>query len=378
MVSALVVLAHAYLITPVMNASHPRLLSPYPLGNLSLKNRIVMAPMTRSRAIGYLPNALMVDYYQDRADAGLIITEGTAPSPNGLGYPRIPGVYTEEQMTGWKAVTDAVHANGGLIFVQLMHTGRIAHPLNMPQGADVVGPSPIAATVTRMYTDQQAMQPLPVPKEIPTDEIGATIAEFVHSAQTAIQAGFDGVEIHGANGYLLHQFLSPAANQRTDAYGGSYENRNRFTLEVTQAVTDAIGRERVGIRLSPFNTFNDMAVDEQEKEQYTALAAGLKAIGVVYVHLISAGIPADALASIQQAFGGTLILNGGYTADKAEADLAAGKGDLVAFGSSFIANPDLVTRIESGAELNKPDPTTFYTPGAKGYTDYPRLETTPA
>ena len=219
MVSALVGLAYAQLITLVMNASHPRLLSPYTLGNLSLKNRIVMAPMTRSRAIGYLPNALMVDYYRDRADAGLIITEGTAPSPNGLGYPRIPGVYSEEQMTGWKAVTDAVHANGGLIFVQLMHTGRIAHPLNMPDGAEVVGPSPIAATVTRMYTDQQAMQPLPVPKAIPVDEIGATIAEFVHSAQTAIRAGFDGVEIHGANGYLLHQFLSPAANQRTDGYG---------------------------------------------------------------------------------------------------------------------------------------------------------------
>ena len=361
-----------------MNASHSRLLSPYTLGNLSLKNRIVMAPMTRSRAIGYLPNALMVDYYRDRADAGLIITEGTAPSPNGLGYARIPGVYNQEQMSGWKAVTEAVHANGGLIFVQLMHTGRIAHPLNMPEGANVVGPSPIAATVTRMYTDQQAMQPLPVPRAIATDEIGAIIAEFVNSAQTAIQAGFDGVEIHGANGYLLHQFLSPAANQRTDAYGGPYENRNRFTLEVAQAVADAIGREQVGIRLSPFNTFNDMVVDAQETEQYTALAAGLKSIGVVYVHLISAGIPADALTGMQDAFGGTIILNGGYTADKAEADLAAGKGDLVAFGSSFIANPDLVTRIETGAALNKPDPTTFYTPGAKGYTDYHRLETNPA
>ncbi len=357
-----------------MDSSHPRLLSPYTLGNLSLKNRIVMAPMTRSRAIGYLPNALMVAYYRDRAEAGLIITEGTAPSPNGLGYPRIPGVYTEEQTKGWQAVTDAVHANGGRIFVQLMHTGRIAHPLNMPEGANVVGPSPIAATVTRMYTDQQAMQPLPVPKPITSDEIGATIAEFVHSAQTAIQAGFDGVEIHGANGYLLHQFLSPAANQRTDAYGGAYQNRNRFALEVTQAVADAIGRERVGIRLSPFNTFNDMAVDAQEKEQYAALAAGLKAIGVVYVHLISAGIPADALTAMHDAFGGTLILNGGYTADKAETDLNAGQGDLIAFGSSFIANPDLVERIKTGAELNKPDPTTFYTPGAKGYIDYPKLE----
>ena len=259
-----------------------------------------------------------------------------------------------------------------------MHTGRIAHPLNMPEGADVVGPSPIAATVTRMYTDQQAMQPLPIPRAIATDEIPATIAEFVHSAQAAIQAGFDGVEIHGANGYLLHQFLSPAANQRTDAYGGSYENRNRFTLDVAQAVADAIGRERVGIRLSPYNKFNDMAVDAQEQDQYTILAAGLKAIGVVYVHLISSGIPADALDAIRDAFGGPIMLNGGYTADRAEADLAACKGDLIAFGSSFIANPDLVTRIEIGAELNKPDPTTFYTPSAKGYTDYPKLEITPA
>lgn len=221
------------------------------------------------------------------------------------------------------------------------------------------------------------MQPLPVPSAITTDEIPATIAEFVHSARMAIKAGFDGVEIHGANGYLLHQFMSPAANQRTDAYGGGYENRNRFALEVTQAVADAIGRERVGIRLSPFNTFNDMAVDAQEKEQYTALAAGLKAIGVVYVHLISGGIPADALTAIRESFGGTLILNGGYTADKAEADLNAEKGDLIAFGSAFIANPDLVERIKTGAALNKPDPTTFYTPGAKGYTDYPRLEAVP-
>ena len=361
-----------------MDSSHPRLLGPYTLGNLLLKNRIVMAPMTRSRAIGYLPNALMVDYYRSRADAGLIITEGTAPSPNGLGYPRIPGLYTDEQIDGWKAVTDAVHDNGGLIFVQLMHTGRIAHPLNMPEGAEVVGPSPIAATVTRMYTDQQAMQPLPVPKEIAPDEIPATVAEFVHSAKTAIAAGFDGVEIHGANGYLLHQFLSPAANHRTDAYGESYENRNRFALEVTQAVTDAIGRERVGIRLSPFNTFNDMAVDGQEKEQYTALAAGLKAIGVVYIHLISAGIPPDALTAIRGSFGGPLILNGGYTADKAETDLNRGQGDLIAFGSSFIANPDLVERIKTKAEWNKPDPTSFYTPGAKGYIDYPKLEASPA
>ncbi|GAB3641330.1 alkene reductase [Spirosoma arcticum] len=306
----------------------------------------------------------------------MIITEGTAPSPNGLGYPRIPGIYTDEQRSGWKAVTDAVHARDGVVFSKVMHKGRIAHPLNMPDGAEVVGPSPIAATVTRMYTDQQAMQPLPVPREIALDEIPATIAEFVLSAQTAIAAGFDGVEIHGANGYLLQQFLSPAANQRTDDYGGSYENRNRFPLEVVQAVADAIGRERVGIRLSPFNTFNDMAVDAQEKEQYNALAVGLKAIGIVYVHLISSSLPADARVAIRKAFGGTLILNGGYTADKAETDLNAGQGDLVAFGSPFIANPDLVERIKTGATLNKPDPTTFYTPGDKGYTDYPVLEST--
>lgn len=348
------------------------LFSPYTLGNIQLKNRVVMAPMTRSRAIGNVPNELMVKYYADRATAGLIITEGTAPGPDGLGYARIPGLYSKEQIAGWKAVTDAVHAKGGKIFVQLMHTGRIGHGLNLPEGGKVIGPSPIAAA-GEMWTDTQGMQPMPVPHELPTENIGDLIAEYVNSAKAAIEAGFDGVEIHAANGYLPTQFLNPGANQRTDKYGGSHENRNRFVLELVDAMAAAIGKDKLGIRLSPFNKYNDTTPDENEAAQYLLLAQGLGQAGIVYMHLLTFAMPAELVDEMHKAFGGTLILNAGYTAARAEADLSAGRGELVSFGNPFIANPDLVYRMQTGAELATADQATFYTPGEHGYNDYPAL-----
>ena len=352
------------------------LFSPYTLGNIVLKNRIVMAPMTRSRAIGNVPNDLMVTFYSQRAAAGLLITEGTSPSANGLGYARIPGLYNAAQIAGWKKVTDAVHAKGGKIFVQLMHTGRITHPLNLPDAAKVVAPSAIAAANTPMYTDAKGMQPLPVPEAITTEGLKETLQEFVHSAKSAIEAGFDGVELHSANGYLLEQFLNPVTNQRTDNYGGTPENRNRFVLEVAAAVAAAIGKDKLGIRVSPFGAFNEIVWDETTEAQFTLLAKGLKDIGIVYMHIVdhsSLGapvVPQSVKEAIRKNFGGTIILSGGYHAERAEAELAAGKGELVAFGRSFISNPDLVKRFESGEALADPDMNTFYTPGEKGYTDY--------
>ena len=355
-----------------MNQEHNKLFSAYKVGSVELKNRIVMAPMTRARAIGNVPNDIMATYYAQRASAGLIITEGVAPSPNGLGYSRIPGIYSEAQITGWKAVTKAVHENGGKIFVQLMHTGRIGHPGNLPEGAKIVAPSAIAAA-GQMWTDSQGMQDQPVPEAIKTEEIPNLIAEYVHSAKAAIEAGFDGVELHGANGYMLTQFLSPGSNQRTDNYGGNHENRNRLVLEVTEAVATAIGKDKVGIRLSPYNKFNDITPDENESAQYLALTEGLKKLGIAYVHLLTFAMPATLIDEMHQAFGGTLILNGGYTADRAEADLEAGKCELISFGNGFISNPDLPERLKTGAELTPADQATFYTPGEKGYTDYAAL-----
>jgi len=331
-----------------------------------------MAPMTRSRAIGNIPNELMAKYYSDRASAGLLITEGASPSPNGLGYSRIPGMYSPEQIKGWKVVTDAVHENGGHIFIQLMHTGRIAHPLNIPEGAIMVAPSAIAAP-GKMWTDSAGMQEHPVPNEIPEAGIPAIIQEFVHSAKAAMEAGFDGVEIHAANGYLPMQFLNPGSNQRTDNYGGNYENRNRFVLELAEAMAHAIGKEKVGIRLSPFNKFNGLSVDENESAQYIALAEGLKKLGLVYLHLMRFTLPAGFADQMHEAFGGPLMMNGGFNAETAEAELEAGKCEMISIGRAFISNPDLVHRMQTGAELATPDESSFYTPGEKGYTDYKTL-----
>ncbi|HAT33244.1 MAG TPA: alkene reductase [Janthinobacterium sp.] len=355
------------------------LLSPFALGDIQLQNRMVMAPMTRNRAIDNIPTELMAQYYAQRACAGLIVTEGTSPSPNGLGYPRIPGIFSPQQVEGWTHVNNGVRAGGAKIFIQFMHCGRIGHPLNLPAGARLLAPSAIAAA-GEMYTDSQGMQPQPVPEAMSEADIEATIKEFVYAAQNAIEAGFDGVELHGANGYLLEQFIRPSSNQRGDNYGGSIENRARFVLEVVDAVAEAIGKYRVGIRLSPFGVFNDMPLYEDMEADYTYLARQLNARGVLYVHLVdhsamgAPAVPDSMKATFRSQFKGALILSGGYDAKRAESDLAAERCDLIAVGRPFLANPDLVGRWERGAPENQPDPATFYVAGAKGYTDYPALD----
>lgn len=355
------------------------LFSPHKVGKLHLNNRFVMAPMTRSRAINNIPNALMATYYGQRASAGLIITEGTAPSPNGIGYARIPGIYSKDQIKGWKLVTDAVHQKGGKIFLQLMHTGRVSHPLNMPKGSQVLAPSAIPPS-SPMWTDAEGMKALPTPKAMDAADIDTAIQEHKTAAENAIDAGFDGVELHGANGYLIEQFLNPAANQRKDKYGGSSENRNRFLLETAEKVAEAIGPDKLGIRISPYSTFNDMAVYENIDTAYQHLASSINTLGVAYLHLANNSAPENAanfmslLQKIRKAYHGTLILTGGFTAEKAEQALAEGRADLVAFGRPFIANPDLPFRIEKSLSLQDFDPDTLYTGNEKGYIDYPSIE----
>jgi N-ethylmaleimide reductase len=348
------------------------------LGSLPLQNRLVMAPLTRNRATGNIPNALMVQYYAQRASAGLIITEGTSPSPNGLGYPRIPGIFSSAQIEGWKHITDAVHPKGAKLFMQLMHTGRIGHSLNLPAGARVLAPSAVAAP-GEIYTDAKGMQPHPVPQAMSEADIQTAIAEYVQAAKNAITAGLDGIELHSANGYLLEQFIRPNTNLRTDRYGGSIENRARFVLEVADAVIAAIGKDKVGIRLSPFGVFNDMPLYDAMEADYTYLAQQLNARELVYIHLVDHSpmgappVPDSIKAIFRNTFKRSLILSGGYDAARAEHDLAAGKCDLIAVGRAFLANPDLVARWKTGAAENMPDMATFYTSGAEGYIDYPAL-----
>lgn len=354
-----------------------KLLSSYKLGSIELKNRMVMAPMTRSRAIGNIPNNLMAKYYQQRSDAGLLITEGVAPSPNGVGYARIPGIYNKEQVEGWKLVTKAVHDKGGKIFVQLMHTGRVSHPDNMEDGTQVLAPSAVALS-GEMYTDQNGMQAYPTPKEMTIKEIEKTQNEYVNAAKNAIEAGFDGVELHGANGYLIDQFINTASNKRIDNYGGSIENRSRFAKEVAKKVSEAIGAERTSIRLSPYGAFNDMEDFDGLEDTFEYLATELGKLNLVYIHLVdhsSMGAPEVSESvknKIRKAFGKTVISSGGFSdKQKAEEIIRDGKGDLIAFGRPFLANPDLVYRLKNDLPLNQPDFDTFYTPGEKGYTDYP-------
>ena len=348
------------------------------LGSMTLKNRMVLAPMTRSRALGNVPNAIMALYYAQRAGGGLLITEGTGPSPNGTGYPRIPGIFNAAQIAGWKAVTEAVHAKGSRIVMQLMHTGRVGHPNNLPAGGALVAPSALAAP-GKMYTDSEGEQPLPVPREMTEADITAAIAEFVTAAKNAIEAGFDGVELHGANGYLIEQFLNPATNHRTDGWGGTWERRNRFALEVATAVAAAIGGNRVGIRLSPHSVNQGMAEYPEIEAQYAALARGLGERGLLYVHLVDhsgMGAPKpkpETFAAIRREFKGPIILCGAFDLAKANEALGTGHAHLIAFGRSYLANPDLPARLQQGAALNPPDFSTLYTPGEKGYLDYPVL-----
>lgn len=359
-----------------------KLFSAYRLGTDTLQNRTVMSPMTRCRAIDNLANSIIAEYYTQRAGAGLIVTEGVSPSPNGLGYARIPGLYTAQQADSWKPVTAGVHAAGGRIFVQLMHTGRVSHQANMPAGAEVVAPAAVPFA-GMMWTDEQGELPCTEPRAMTTKEVEATIREYATAAKFAIDAGFDGVELHGANGYLIDQFINPVTNKRDDAFGGNPDNRNRFAIDVATAVVEAIGAERTGIRLSPHGVFNDMADFDGMTEQYADLATALGNLGLAYIHLVdhsAMGAPQPSPATIEAirnnfraAGSGAIILSGGYDRERAETDLQSGAADLIAFGRPYISNPDLVEMMRNGATLTDPDDSTFYTPGEAGYTDYPRF-----
>ncbi len=357
-----------------------KLFSEYDLGNITLKNRLVMAPMTRARATGNVPNELVAEYYAQRSGAGLIITEGTSPSANGLGYARIPGIFNKEQIEGWKLVTKAVHEKGSKIFIQLMHTGRVSHVDNLPEGSEVLSPSdkPMSG---EMYTDAKGNQPYTHPRKMTVDDIKNTVKEHIEAAKNAVEAGFDGVELHGANGYLIEQFINPNVNDRTDNYGGTHENRSRFLLELAQGVSEAIGKDKVGLRLSPYGAFNDTGEFDGIEEAYKYIIGEMSGLGIAYIHLVdhsSMGapqVPAAIKEMVRDTFEGTLILSGGYDVIRAEDDLNANKGDLVAFGRPFIANPNLVEAFQKeDVELAQPDFDTFYTPGAKGYTDYPDIQ----
>ncbi len=350
------------------------LFSPIKLGACQLPNRIVMAPLTRMRAPENIPTELMVAYYRQRASAGLIISEATPISPQGIGYPAIPCIYTDQQIAGWQHVTEAVHAENGRIFLQLWHVGRISHP-DFHQGGLPVAPSAIAAkgyAVTPM-----GMQPFVQPRALATEEIPGIVGHYRKAAENALAAGFDGVEIHGANGYLLDQFLRDGTNQRTDNYGGSIENRCRLILEVAEAVIAACGAGRVGIRLSPSGTFNDMG-DSNPEALFTYLLNQLSGLNLAYLHIVDAlegdirhGAKVVGLAALRKAYQGNLIVCGGYGYARAEHAIAENLADAVAFGQLYIANPDLVERFKANAPLNTPDPATFYGGDETGYTDYP-------
>jgi N-ethylmaleimide reductase len=357
--------------------------APYTIGPLRLKNRIVMAPLTRSRAEdGNLPSKMAAEYYSQRAGAGLIITEATQAGAGGQGYISTPGIHSPEQVAAWRKVTDAVHQKGGLIFVQLWHVGRISHP-DFRNGEPPVAPSAIAPRGVQTYT-AQGLKDIPVPRALEKDEIRGIVEEFRTAAANAKTAGFDGVEVHGANGYLLDQFLEDGTNQRTDEYGGSMENRARLLFEVIDAVGQVWGRDLVGVRLSPGGTFNDMC-DCHPTETFSFVAKRLASMKLAYLHLIEpSGAPGEHPAPDLSArffrpiFPGTLIVAGGYTLERANAVLKAGLADLIAFGQPFLANPDLVERLRRGAPLNAPNPATYYGGGAEGYIDYPTLEKAPA
>lgn len=342
------------------------------VGRYQLPNRLVMAPMTRSRAqADGVPGELAAQYYAERASVGLIITEGTQPSADGQGYLTTPGIYTEAQVAGWRKVTDAVHANGGHIFIQLMHAGRMSHPDNTPHHRQGVAPSAIAPG-TGMFT-MKGMQTIPEPRALSLDEIAQTIADFRHAARCAIDAGADGVEIHGANAYLVHQFLAPSANTRTDAYGGSLENRARFAIEVVKAIADEIGADRTAIRFSPGNTIWGINEGAEGPALYRYLVAELDKLGLAYLHIMHQG-DEPLLRDIRQLWTHALVLNRpGRPRDAIGTDLAGGGADLESYGQMVLANPDFVARLKADAPFNAADQGTFFAGGAKGYIDYPVL-----
>jgi len=357
------------------------LFSPIKLGSFTLPNRIVMAPMTRLRAIGSIPNPLMATYYAQRASAGLIVTECTMVSPMSLGYMNCPGIYSSQQVAGWKQVTDTVHAKGGRIFLQLWHCGRVSHP-SLLGGELPVAPSALAG-VGELHTPE-GKRPMVTPRALETQEIPEIVEQFRQGAENALLAGFDGVELHGAFGYLIDQFLQDGSNQRTDEYGGSIEKRSRFLLEVIEAVASVWGADRVGLKLSPSNTFYGM-FDSNPMTTFSYALNALNRFGLAYLHLMEPNEFDVATRNVIQGltpllrpiFKGTLMTNGGYDLDKGNTVLASGDADLVSFGKLFIANPDLPKRFELKAPLNLPEPKTFYAPDELGYTDYPFFELQP-
>lgn len=359
--------------------THPIFLSTR-LGELELQNRFVMSPMTRCRANSeHAPTELVAEYYEQRASAGLIVTEGIAPSPSGKGYARIPGLWSDAQVAGFAAVTRRVHARGAKIFAQLMHTGRVSHPLNMPPGTEVIAPSAVPLTTGKMWTDQQQQQDYPTPRAMTLAEIERTLEEHVVAAKNAIRAGFDGVELHGANGYLTEQFLNPHTNLRSDRYGGSVEARLRFPLEALGAMASAIGKERVGIRLSPYGVASGMGPYPEVDETYARLADELAKLGILYVHVVDHSaqgappVPAAVKSTIRERFKGSYIAAGGFDLARAQQTLDERAADLIAFGRPFLANPDLVERFASGHPIATPDMTTAFSAGPQGYTDYPKF-----
>ncbi|PLW68774.1 alkene reductase [Pseudohalioglobus lutimaris] len=346
------------------------LFTPLALGQLQLSNRIVMAPMTRSRAgANGMPNDLMLEYYRQRAGAGMIVSEGIAPSAAGLGYCRTPGIYTAEQVAQWRRITDAVHAEGGTIVAQIMHVGRVSNALNKPDGAGTVAPSAIQAA-GEIYTDQSGMQPHDCPVALSSEEVAAVIEEYRQATVNAVEAGFDGVELHCTSGYLPAQFLSTGTNQRTDNYGGTVENRCRFVLETLSAMASVSGAGRVGMRICPANPFNDLH-DDNPQETFEHLLAQAQGLGLGYLHVIRLpGGRVDNLELGRRFFGDRLIGNDSYSFEEAEEAVAKGELSAVSFGRHFIANPDLPARWRSGDALSRFDPATLYTPGEKGYIDY--------
>jgi N-ethylmaleimide reductase len=346
------------------------LFTPWRLGNVDLANRVVMAPMTRSRAIdGNVPNPLAATYYAQRASAGLIVSEATQVSPQGVGYIRTPGIHSAAQVAGWTVITDAVHRAGGKIFLQLWHVGRISHP-DFHGGELPVAPSAIAAQ-TQVFT-ANGLQPTVTPRALDIAELPGIVDQFRRAAENARAAGFDGVELHGANGYLLDQFLRDGTNRRTDAYGGGVENRARLPLEVTKAVIDVWGANRVGYRISPNGAFNSMS-DSNPTETFTYLTEQLGKLGIVYLHVVDPLADGAKRVSglLRKKFERTYIVNGGFDAASANAAIGGGQADLVAFGVPFIANPDLPQRYRIKAALNAPDQGTFYAGEEKGFIDYP-------
>lgn len=354
------------------------LFSPVKLGSMQLSNRIVMAPLTRNRAGEHgVPQPLNVTYYEQRASAGLIVTEATPISAMAHGYPALPGIYTDAQVAGWKKITGVVHAKGGKIVIQLWHVGRISHPTLLPDGALPVAPSAIKPA-GKAFT-YQGLVDYVEPRALDANELSSIVADYVHATKSALAAGFDGVEIHAANGYLLDQFLRDGTNQRTDQYGGSFENRARFLLEVTKAVVDVAGSDKVGVRISPVNPFNDMK-DSNPQALFNFVTESLNQFNLAYLHVVEGGIHGGGIAdpfdfdALRKLFKGPYMANLAYDKARGNAVVASGHADVVAYGVPFIANPDLVERFRTDAPLNEADSSTFYGGTEKGYTDYPFIE----